>query len=406
MKILLAAAKATHTGGGIVSYNQELLNLYSKEHEIHLLTDANEHDVPGFRSSLSTYGHSNSDFIFALELVGEINSKSYDIIINSGSNFIPVLSPFLTSPIISVSHFVNGKLAINAGYNAEYLSKIVALSNYGKDFLQKKFKINEPEKVQVVYNFVKHLDKLLNTEEKITRRPLRIVYPGGTSIEKSVDVIQSLIYKLLDSDLQFEFYWIGTTRLPSANMSFLGLRNTVDLFKKDTRLHITGMLSREDAESIIGSANIFLLPSRGEGCPMTLLEAMRGGCIPIVSDAKHGSREIIEQSGAGIIVKQNSSDELYKTIKDIILNHNKYQSLYSDSANYMSFVLSQEEWSRQMTGIIHDAVRERKKIMQLTKDNFKKSYLGFSRLYKIDRIKKVCRSAYYRLKFDFTYLFH
>ena len=405
MKILLATSKGIPAGGGIASYNQELVRLLGKDNDIYLLTDADENNVDGYKKTYRTFGNRNSDFEYCKVLVDNINSANYDCIINSNSSFIPVLAPFLKAHIISVSHFVNGRHAINAGYNAKYQSYVIALSNYGKDFIINKFGIDDREKVRVVYNFVEKGADHVNSI-KFSQRPLRIVYPGGTSIEKSVDVIQNLVYMLLRSDLQFEFYWLGGTTLPSAKFSIFGLHDISDLFHDDNRLKITGKIPRTEAMRIMESANIFLLPSRGEGCPMTLLEAMRGGCIPIVSDAKHGSREIIEDSRCGFICRQNSADELFKTISLIINEHAKYTDIYDKAIEYLNTALSQELWNERMLKILEDSQHHRKECISMTQAAFAKSSNQFLRYYKIDRFKQIIRSALYRIKIDLSYLNH
>lgn len=402
MKILLATSMAIPSGGGIASYNQELVRLLGKDNSICLLTDADEKDVEGYETTYRTYGHSNIDFDYCSKLAARINDAGYDCIINSNSQFIPVLVPFLKPAIISVSHFVNGRLAVNAGYNAGYQNAIIALSEYGKKFLTDRFGITDTDKVKVIYNFVKTGGG--PDPSKIHRTPLRIVYPGGTSIEKSVDVIQQLVYRLLASDLQFEFYWIGGTVLPSSRLTLLGLHETVNLFKPDPRLKITGKLPREESIRLIESANIFLLPSRGEGCPMTLLEAMRGGCIPVVSDARHGSRELLEQSGLGFITRQGSSSDIFDVLSEIIKDHDRYADQYEKSFRYLSEVLSQEIWAGKMESVIKEAIGNPKESLPLTKKAFAKSAKGYARLSKAERLKIMARSLLYRAKIDISYL--
>jgi glycosyltransferase involved in cell wall biosynthesis len=402
MKILLATSMAIPSGGGIASYNQELVRLLSHKNSIYLLTDANEVEVEGYEKTYRTYGHSNNDYDYCAKLVTKINEDEYDCIINSNSQFIPVLAPFLKPAIISVSHFVNGKLALNAGYNADNIDAIIALSEYGKKFLIDRFRIKKTEKIKVIYNFVEtsKSPKL----DKVSHKPLRIVYPGGTSIEKSVDVIQKLIYRLIDSDLDFEFYWLGGTKLPSANLSIFGLHETYDLFKSDPRLTITGKLSREKAIEIIESANIFLLPSRGEGCPMTLLEAMRGGCIPVISDSKHGSRELVEASGVGFITKQGSSSDIFDKLSYIITNHNKYIDQYTQSFRFLTDNLSHVIWADKMEKVMSEVMSHPSMYVPITKNAFFKSANGYSRLTKLERIKTMVKSLLYRAKIDISFL--
>ena len=325
MKLLLATSAAVPAGGGIASYNQELIKIYKDNNEFHLLTSANERDVEGFVSTESVFGKNIYDYGFASELIRRINFLKYDLIINSNSSFITIAAPFVNAPIISVAHFVNGILADKAGYNGQYNNAIIVQSNYCKAYLERKFSISDSAKIKVVYNFVQ---RKKSDSNKIENNTIRIVYPGGTSVKKSSDVVMDVAYRLKRTNLNFSFYWLGRTLMPSASFSVFGVRDIKQMINGDPRFIITGLVPRNEAENFIASANVFLLPSRGEGCPMTLLEAMRVGCIPVVSDAHHGSLELIDSSKAGIVVKQGDSKATFNILVDIIQNHEKYKSYY------------------------------------------------------------------------------
>ena len=401
MKILLATSAALPTGGGIASYNQELQRELSKDNELYLLTDSNERDIPGYIEIDTTYANPIYSFTYCQKLVDRINGSGFDLVINSNSSVIPYLAPFIKIPIISVSHFVNGRLADSAGYNSKYMNAIVALSYYGKTYLVQKFNIQDKNKVKVIYNFVANNDSEYN--EKKEKSPiLTIVYPGGTSVQKSVDVVVETIYRLKRSNLPFRFIWIGGTNLPSSNRSLFGLRETTQMVK-DERIQITGKISREESIRYLSDTNIFLLPSRGEGCPMTLLEAMRTGCIPIVSNAHHASRELLEKCGCGEIVKQNDSRALYETIAKIICHHKQYSSCYSATYEFSRTFLSQREWSRQMLNLFNEALSSTKECIPLTEKNFNRSLLPYKRLMYFDRIRTMIMSAKIRFKLDWAY---
>ena len=402
MKILLATSRAARKGTGIPSYNYELCKALSRNHDIYLLSDADEHNVEGYIRTYSTHNNSTSDYSYAEKLISKINQAEYDCIINSSSAFIPILAPFLKAPIIGISHFINGKLAIKSAFNAEYLNGIVSLSEYGKQYLIKKFDIKDSEKIRVIYNSVE--DKPVKYKNKSHNHPLRIVYPGGTSIMKSVDVIQELVYRLSASNLDFEFIWIGGTKLPIAQFSLLHLKKTPDLFKTDPRVTITGLIPQEESVDIISSANIFLLPSRGEGCPMTLLEAMREGCIPIVSDAHHGSRELLENANTGYIVKQDSSFDLFNCISKILVSPDSSADMYQTTRDFLKSNLSNTNWENQMNEFINFACKRDKKYIPLTHRSFQTSFKTLKKLYRIERIKEISRSIYYRIKLDLNYI--
>lgn len=404
MKILLATFRVKHSGAGIPSYNQELIRLLGKTDEISVLGETDEGDVPGCVGSFTTFGHSIDDFAYCSRLVECINRAEYDCVIGSGSTFLPVIAPFLKAPVVSVSHFVNGKFAKIAGYNSDYQNVHIALSNYGKDFLVKKFKIDNPDKVKVIYNFVNKSD--YKPEDKVARKgAFKIVYPGGTGIEKSVDVIQKLVYRLLATDLDFEFYWLGITApLPGDKYTLIGLKKTTDLFPDDKRLKIMGLVAREEAEKILMNSNVFLLPSRGEGCPMTLLEALRGGCIAVVSDARHGSRELIEASGTGFVIRQGDDKKLAGLIEEIIQNHSNYSGQYEKSKSFLESNLSEEVWAKSMADAIKLAMDSEKKYIPFTKSDFRKSVKGIKRILRYEKIRDKMRNGWYRIVIDSTFL--
>lgn len=96
-----------------------------------------------------------------------------------------IIAPYVNAPICSVSHFVDGILALKAGFNSQYIARIIALSNYGKQHLEKRFSISNKSCVKVVYNFV-HTETVELDKQKITKRPMVIVYPGGTSVKRAL----------------------------------------------------------------------------------------------------------------------------------------------------------------------------------------------------------------------------
>ena len=402
MKILLATSAAIPSGGGIASYNQELLKVLSDDNSLYLLTDSNEDNVDGFNHTESTFGKSITSYEYVKNLIGRINDAEYDLIINSASSFIPVICPFLKAPIISVSHYVNGYLADNAGYNSQYQGAIISLSEYGKEYLINRFNIPDSNKIHVVYNFVH--PKQFQKNNKESSQELSIVFPGGTSIHKSFDVVLEAALMLKKTDLKFRFIWLGVTKLPSAKFSLLKARTINQFLNDDSRFEIKGKVARQEAETLIASANVFVLPSRGEGCPMTLLEAMREGCIPVISDAKHGSIELINMCGAGIVVPQDSGKELFLQLKNVILHHNDYKNFYRKTRLFSESSLTPEKWGKQMKSIISQVAKSSKKVESLDKKAYERFLRSYRRILLKYRILTMIDSAVNRLKMDWLYL--
>ena len=401
MKILLATSAIIPAGGGIASYNQELINALKKIAVFSVLTEENLNECQGIEKVYSTYGKNCFSYEYCCEMVDQINNDNYDIIINSGSLLMTIMAPYVKVPICSISHFVDGMLALKAGFNSKYISKIIALSYYGKKHLKERFNIQDEGCVKVVYNFV-HMNTMRFNEHKINKQPLMIVYPGGTSIKKSFDVVMKVLRKLIRTNLDFKFFWLGGTTLPSAKIC---LASTCDkLIKEDSRVVFTGRIPRNEAVSIIQTANVFLLPSRGEGCPMTLLEAMQEGCIPVVSDAKHGSRELLEDGNFGVIVKNEKIESLYLALRDIIEHPDKYTSNYHKTFDYVREKLSEDKWSNTMNSIIQECIATKKNREVLSELHFKDNVQQLKKEIKKERAKTMLSSLNTSLQCSWLYL--
>lgn len=67
--------------------------------------------------------------------------------------------------------------------------------------------------------------------------------------------------------------------------------------------------SRDDVASLLASAQVFVLASKYEMCPVSILEAMRAG-LPIVASDVGGASETIQDGESGLLVPSGSVDRL------------------------------------------------------------------------------------------------
>ena len=90
------------------------------------------------------------------------------------------------------------------------------------------------------------------------------------------------------------------------------------------RLGLAGSVSLPgmsgDVAGEFGAASIFVLPSRFEGFPNSLLEAMAFGCAPIATDSAGASVEVIQPGVNGALVPSDNvgalAEELGRLMRD------------------------------------------------------------------------------------------
>lgn len=370
MKILIASSSIS-LQGGVPAYNRELCNMLNQDHEMHILVQQDISEFEGFAKVISTPDALLPTTDECQRLIEIINRERYDIVINSNSHIISIIAPYISDDtiIIGTSHSVRYTESDTAAFNSQYIDCVIALSEYNKKYLDRTFDLGVSQKCKMVYNFVADNPEgsILRMQKKQAKK-LSIVYAGGSAPTKSPELIVKIVRQLLKTDLDFTFTWIGITTPPLKKVQ--PFNNMGVLFPDDPRVDFKGLVGHEEAAKVIANANIFLAPSRREGCPISLLEAMRIGTIPIVSDYDIANKEIIKDGINGFIVSHTKVSSFVSRIMDIIKNHNDYSMIYDESYKTFRQELCYDVWKMKMDEIINSS--QKKHIARLPAFNSEK----------------------------------
>jgi len=79
---------------------------------------------------------------------------------------------------------------------------------------------------------------------------------------------------------------------------------------------------RKDIFEICQSSDVFCFPSKQEGLPVALMEAMAVG-LPVICSRIRGNEDLIEDGKGGYLCSLNNDEEFYFAIKDIVDNAQK-----------------------------------------------------------------------------------
>ncbi|MCR5850754.1 MAG: glycosyltransferase family 4 protein [Bacteroidaceae bacterium] len=358
MKILLASS--SFHGGGITSYALELITCYSVVHEFYLMIgETNGYINEKTFTNIISENMNDLSAANAKKVTNTINELNPDVLIISFARVVGLIVPYLNDNIriISISHSLRYDESDIAAFQAPYIDKIIALSHYNMTYLKDKFKIADEKKIQVVYNFIKPIKALppIAKKEASTHEPI-IVFAGGGAPSKAPELVHAILLKLLKTPTKFRFYWLGDTHPPLKRVQ--KLKKIEHIVPDDCRVIFTGKIPRNKATSILSQANIILIPSRREGCPMVLLEAMSAGVIVLTSDYENSCREIVEDAKCGKVIPHNDINKFVNTILDISNKPSMYEHCYEAAMNYFEEKLSFEAWKNEMDKLIHETEKQ------------------------------------------------
>lgn len=254
-------------------------------------------------------------FLFGANVVNVLTKQKKELTITSVRNTIDfegklAFSKYLNSIVYRLSDFI---VSVSHGISFEILEKYVI----------------SPNKIKVVYNFVRiSRDVTVKENPKI---PIRLITLGRLTQQKAQWHLIHAVRILKNNYPDLVLYVLGQGELfeqYQALITDLGLEQNILLL---------GFQS--DVEYNLNESDIFCLSSRNEGLPNVILEAMNQG-LPIIStDIPHGPREILNPNGTDVYENdENFVEEKYGLLVDYGDNPRSNEFGYRDEYIVNQFV--------------------------------------------------------------------
>lgn len=196
-------------------------------------------------------------------------------------------------------------------YACKKTNKIIFVSKTSAE----NFKNRKPSfsnKVGHVYNGISKLESVPKDKKFNT---LNLVSVGTLNSRKAQDLILKSLDGLKDKAIKLSL--IGDGDKYSEYYDYSKKNNLLD------RVRFLG--SRNDVEELLQEHNVFIMSSKDEGLPISIIEAMKYG-LPIIATNVGGIKELID--GNGILVEPNlnsikSAIERVNSNKDMLISMSK-----------------------------------------------------------------------------------
>ncbi|MBR6081576.1 MAG: glycosyltransferase [Salinivirgaceae bacterium] len=93
-------------------------------------------------------------------------------------------------------------------------------------------------------------------------------------------------------------------------------------FLNQKQERVTWMGWRDNIAEVLRTKSIFILASRFEGCPNSLIEAMSQGCACVVTDCAGGAKEMIDDGINGLIARSEDVVDISTKLQMLINDEN------------------------------------------------------------------------------------
>jgi glycosyltransferase involved in cell wall biosynthesis len=186
---------------------------------------------------------------------------------------------------------------------------IVVQSQSWKEYFGK---IVDPQKLHVIGNAIPHQAPIDRSERTNTQKPKFLFFCGQEAKRKGYfELIEAI--ETCEGRLELQIL--------AANDDVRADIKKRTMTSKEIDVLLMDSFSREELKSrIYPEADVFLIPSHGEGFPNSMLEAM-GASLPIIATPVGAIPEVLEEGKEGFIVELGNIEALKTSIQKLAQDH-------------------------------------------------------------------------------------
>jgi glycosyltransferase involved in cell wall biosynthesis len=168
------------------------------------------------------------------------------------------------------------------------------------------------------------LDSDMRRELGYSPSDLIITSVGHAVPVKGWDILLSSFEEIARKEPHARLLFVGSIHSGQERAYAQSLQDRVRRGGLDDRVRFLGQ--RDDIPHILGISDVFVLPSRSEGQPGALVEAMASG-LPCVGTQVGGVPEVIRDGHDGLLVGREDVGSLTLTIKTLLENKDLRETL-------------------------------------------------------------------------------
>jgi polysaccharide biosynthesis protein VpsI len=139
---------------------------------------------------------------------------------------------------------------------------------------------------------------------------VHLTFLGLIGERKGLFDLLRVVRRLIDNDLKIKLSIGG-------NGENDRLQATIKSLKLNDSVNFLGWISEKQRDKLLRETDVFVLPSYGEGMPMSILEAMSYS-VPVVSTTVGGIPELVLDGETGFLIEPGDLDALYEKLKCLI----------------------------------------------------------------------------------------
>jgi glycosyltransferase involved in cell wall biosynthesis len=147
------------------------------------------------------------------------------------------------------------------------------------------------------------------TPNNISKKISSVVFIGRGEKAKGYHLLPE-IAKLIDQKLKIKWEIFGDISMECKDVQW----------QSSIEVNFHGNVNNEKIINQVSNYDYFILPSQAEGMPVSLIEAMKAGLIPLVNDIEGGIQELVVNDNTGYKIELNNINNFAERVIELESN--------------------------------------------------------------------------------------
>ena len=296
-----------HNGGegGVLSVIKNLIRFSSNSSiENHIIYAVNSKDIPEYKieaiegavtQQLYHYDPKNNFYYTCRQLAKLLPNNKAVIIAHDWVELGMVSNLGLQNPVVQFLHGNYPYYYDLAEKNDRAVNLFIAVCDTISVHLKQKMPKRSSD---IVYLRFPVPDA--NAEHRLIETDKKIIFVGRLTEGKGYDLLPKIAKELNKIDTGFSWHIVGQSNNSNKNKI---------AWPENVKVHFYGNIENEKVQELLPKMTFFVLPSKAEGMPVSLIEAMKAGVVPIINNLEGGIDELIKNGINGFKIDNNEVDE-------------------------------------------------------------------------------------------------
>lgn len=208
-----------------------------------------------------------------------------------------------------------------------------------------------------------------DAEPVVNKQPgNRIVFIGRCEESKGYHLLPQIDEKLSKHGSRFEWHIYGEGALKPEKQSLWSVNSNVTFH---------GLVPGSEILYQLPSFDYLVLPTIAEGMPVTIIEAMKAGVVPIVNHLRGGIEELIGRDERGVLVEQNKVEGFAFALQELQQNPQHTRDLAMKASIYARRMFDAEVCTANIEKFIcrNSQTKQSKQVQKVYGSRLDKAYL-------------------------------